>query len=254
MRIFRGLLTAVAFFVFYSASGSAHAPIPKGCFNDNAEVESSVQVLVESRGPLYNVAIAHHRHWSAYEREEYIAFPWRGALYIWDGVLRRHDQISAYHLLVTLPSGMMIDAPLDQDHRIHSSSQRDTEWGCVHLYDHWGIMKISSKNERTQQGALTFCVGVGIPSPPDILILMVGFVPYRNSSGCRFLLRMLVKILATFSNQCNASCRSCTTSSAALAAFNLRRRWDSNPRGALTPNGFQDRRLRPLSHSSVQCR
>jgi hypothetical protein len=29
-----------------------------------------------------------------------------------------------------------------------------------------------------------------------------------------------------------------------------RRRWDSNPRGAFTSNGFQDRRNRPLCHSS----
>ena len=29
-----------------------------------------------------------------------------------------------------------------------------------------------------------------------------------------------------------------------------RRRWDSNPRYAFTHNGFQDRRLRPLGHSS----
>ena len=30
-----------------------------------------------------------------------------------------------------------------------------------------------------------------------------------------------------------------------------RRGWDSNPRSAYTDNGFQDRRLQPLSHLSV---
>jgi hypothetical protein len=30
-----------------------------------------------------------------------------------------------------------------------------------------------------------------------------------------------------------------------------RRLWDSNPRDALTPNGFQDRRIRPLCQISV---
>ena len=30
-----------------------------------------------------------------------------------------------------------------------------------------------------------------------------------------------------------------------------RRRWDSNPRGARTPGGFQDRCLKPLGHTSV---
>ena len=30
-----------------------------------------------------------------------------------------------------------------------------------------------------------------------------------------------------------------------------RRRRDSNPRGPFEPNGFQDRRLQPLGHSSV---
>lgn len=29
-----------------------------------------------------------------------------------------------------------------------------------------------------------------------------------------------------------------------------RRDWDSNPGGACAPNGFQDRRFRPLSHLS----
>src|SRR5437016_2246 len=29
--------------------------------------------------------------------------------------------------------------------------------------------------------------------------------------------------------------------------------WDSNPRGACTPAGFQDRCLQPLGHPSVSC-
>ena len=35
-----------------------------------------------------------------------------------------------------------------------------------------------------------------------------------------------------------------------FAMSKWRRRWDSNPRNALTFNGFQDRRNRPLCHSS----
>src|SRR5204862_1806191 len=31
----------------------------------------------------------------------------------------------------------------------------------------------------------------------------------------------------------------------------LRRGWDSNPRGACTPNGFQDRPVRPLRHPAA---
>ena len=38
----------------------------------------------------------------------------------------------------------------------------------------------------------------------------------------------------------------------ALSISNWRKGWDSNPRGALAPGGFQDRCLKPLGHPSAE--